>query len=158
FLVPRGRVWHVGVAGLAIAIAFLRPVLASPLFHSLHPGAHAAAGLFRYLPPELTMLNDLSVFTDPWREKQPYGFTGDPGGPRPGDADASSSTAWTTARGARRRSTAARASACARAAARRSCSGPSTSLPCSGSSCAWSPARAATRWTPGSAARRPRPR
>ena len=34
---------------------------------------------FRLLPPELTMLNDLSVFTEAWRKKQPYGDTeGDP--------------------------------------------------------------------------------
>jgi hypothetical protein len=34
---------------------------------------------FRRLPAELTMLNDLSVFTEAWRKKQPYGDTeGDP--------------------------------------------------------------------------------
>jgi hypothetical protein len=88
FLVPRGRVWHVGVLGVVIGLAFLGPILGSPLAQSRHPGAHATTGLFRYLPPELTMLNDLSVFTDPWRKKQPYGFTGDPHGPRPADADA----------------------------------------------------------------------
>ena len=34
---------------------------------------------FRWLPAELTMLNDLSVFTDPWRKKRPVGNTeGDP--------------------------------------------------------------------------------
>jgi hypothetical protein len=32
---------------------------------------------FRLLPAELTMLNDLSVFTEPWRKKRPFGFTGD---------------------------------------------------------------------------------
>jgi hypothetical protein len=34
------------------------------------------------------MLNDLSVFVDPWRKKRPFGFVGDPGGPRHADADA----------------------------------------------------------------------
>jgi hypothetical protein len=34
---------------------------------------------FRLFPAELTMLNDLSVFTDPWRKKRPIGDTeGDP--------------------------------------------------------------------------------
>ena len=30
---------------------------------------------FRSFPPELTMLNDLSIFTDPWRKKRPVGDT-----------------------------------------------------------------------------------
>jgi hypothetical protein len=87
FLVPRGRVWPVAGFGLAAGASFVAPLLASPLEHSLHPGRHATTGLYRFLPAELTMLNDLSVFTEPWRKKQPYGFTGEPGG-RPADADA----------------------------------------------------------------------
>jgi hypothetical protein len=47
----------------------------APLHHSLHPGDHAAEGVFLALPPELTMLNDLAVFTEAWRKKQPYGDT-----------------------------------------------------------------------------------
>jgi hypothetical protein len=88
FLVPRGRVWPVAGFGLVAGASFVAPLLAFPLEHSLHPGRHATTGLYRFLPAELTMLNDLSVFTEPWRKKQPYGFTGDPGGPRPADADA----------------------------------------------------------------------
>jgi hypothetical protein len=88
FLVPRGRVWPVAGFGLVAGASFVAPLLASPLEHSLHPGRHATTGLYRFLPAELTMLNDLSVFTEPWRKKQPYGFTGDPHGGRPADADA----------------------------------------------------------------------
>ena len=88
FLVPRGRVWVVAAFGLVVGAPFVAPLLVSPLSHSLFPGRHATAGFYRFLPPELTMLNDLSVFTEPWRKKRPYGFTGDPQGGRPADADA----------------------------------------------------------------------
>jgi hypothetical protein len=88
FLVPRGRVWPVAVFGLVVGAPFVAPILASPLAHSMRPGRHATAGFYRFLPPELTMLNDLSVFTEPWRKKRPFGFTGDPHGGRPADADA----------------------------------------------------------------------
>ncbi len=71
---------------LGVAV-FLWPILASPMVHSLRPGDHALRAPFRALPAELTMLNDLSIFTEPWRKKQPYGFVGEPGG-RPADPDA----------------------------------------------------------------------
>ena len=51
----------------------LLPLLASPVRHSLRPGEHATlARAFRLLPAELTMLGDLSVFTDVWRKRRPY--------------------------------------------------------------------------------------
>ncbi len=77
FLVPRRRGVVVGVAAVAAAAVFLAPILWSPVSHSLRPGAHALQPAFRALPAELTMLNDLSVFTEPWRKKRPFGFTGD---------------------------------------------------------------------------------
>jgi len=86
FLVPRGRETLVFGAGLAGVAIFLAPVLWSPLRHSLEPGRHAMRAAFRALPVELTMLNDLSVFTEPWRKKRPFGFTGDAS--RHADADA----------------------------------------------------------------------
>jgi hypothetical protein len=73
FVLPRGREWVVGVLGGALGLWLLAPVLASPIEHSLHPGKHATARTFRFFPAELTMLNDLSIFTDVWRKKRPYG-------------------------------------------------------------------------------------
>jgi hypothetical protein len=71
-LLPRGR----GLAAAALAAfvtgSLLLPVLASPIRHSLGPGAHATQPAFRLLPAELTMLSDLSVFTDVWRKRRPY--------------------------------------------------------------------------------------
>jgi hypothetical protein len=76
FLVPPRRGWWVaGGAGVAAAV-LLGPTLAAPVRHSLRPGDHATRPPFKALPAELTMLNDLSVFTEPWRKKRPYGFVG----------------------------------------------------------------------------------
>jgi hypothetical protein len=74
FLIPRGREWIVAAAGLAGAL-WLAPIFAAPIAHSLRPGDHAMRLPFRLFPPELTMLNDLSIFTDPWRKKRPFGDT-----------------------------------------------------------------------------------
>jgi hypothetical protein len=86
FLVPARRAWWVGAGSVVGAAVFLAPVLASPVRHSLHPGDHATRAAFKVLPAELTMLNDLSVFTEPWRKKRPFGFVGNP--ERPADPDA----------------------------------------------------------------------
>ncbi|PYQ01493.1 MAG: hypothetical protein DMF82_19155, partial [Acidobacteria bacterium] len=78
FFIPRGAEWIVAVSGLACAL-WLSPIFAAPVAHSLRPGDHAMRQPFRSFPAELTMLNDLSVFTDPWRKKRPVGNTeGDP--------------------------------------------------------------------------------
>jgi hypothetical protein len=78
-LVPKGREGLVAVAGVAGAAAFTGTLLLSPIATSLHPGRHAARAPFRWLPAELTMLNDLSVFAERWRWKRPVGDTeGDP--------------------------------------------------------------------------------
>jgi hypothetical protein len=78
FLVPRGRERWIAAGGALLAAIFLVPVLLSPVSHSRRPGDHATRGPFRLLPAELTMLNDLSVFTETWRKKRPYGFVGNP--------------------------------------------------------------------------------
>lgn len=73
--VPRGREWAVAAGGLALGLLFLVPIWRHPVHHSLEAGDHAVRGPFRLLPAELTMLNDLSVFMEPWRKKRPYGDT-----------------------------------------------------------------------------------
>lgn len=75
YLVPRGSERTIAVAGAVAAAVFLSPILASPMRHSLRPGEHALHAPFPWLPAELTMLNDLGVFTEPWRKKQPVGDT-----------------------------------------------------------------------------------
>lgn len=85
YFVPAGREWLVAAAGLA-SLAFTAPLLLAPVQHAMAPGEHAKHGLFRRLPAELSMLNDLAIFGEPWRKKRPVGDTeGDP--KRPGSAD-----------------------------------------------------------------------
>jgi hypothetical protein len=76
FLIPRGREGPVAITGTAAAAVLLTPILVAPLYHSFNPGVHAARGGFGFMPPELTMLNDLAAFTpEAWRKKRPYGDT-----------------------------------------------------------------------------------
>jgi len=75
YLVPRGSERLVAGAGLLAAAVFLRPLFLEPMRHSLRPGDHAIGPPFALLPAELTMLNDLGVFAEPWRKKQPVGDT-----------------------------------------------------------------------------------
>ena len=88
FLIPRARQGAVALGGLLGSALFVTPLLASPMATSLRPGDHAMRMPFRLLPAELTMLNDLAVFGEPWRKKRPVGDTeGDPR--KPGSADPS---------------------------------------------------------------------
>ena len=70
-LLPRRRGAWAAAAAVAGGV-LLGPILASPVRHSLRPGDHATWAAFRILPAELTMLGDLSVFTDVWRKRRPY--------------------------------------------------------------------------------------
>jgi hypothetical protein len=89
FILPKGREWMPAVLGGVVGMILMGPVLASPIEHSLRPGEHATWRTFKTFPPELTMLNDLSVFTETWRKKRPYGDTeGDARSGRLADANA----------------------------------------------------------------------
>jgi hypothetical protein len=83
-LLPRGRGGWAAAAAVAGG-ALLAPIVASPVHHSLRPGEHTTRAAFRLLPPEVTMLGDLSVFTDVWRKRRPFNAPGgDPGRRPPG--------------------------------------------------------------------------
>ncbi len=89
FIVPPRREAVVVVGGAVAAAVFLLPILEAPVRHSLNPGQHATYAPFRLLPAELTELNDLSVFTVPWRKKRPFGDTeGNRREQRPADPNA----------------------------------------------------------------------
>jgi hypothetical protein len=71
-LLPRGRAWPAAAAAALGTAVFLAPILLAPVQHSLRPGAHATRAALRLAPAELTMLSDLSLFTDVWRKRRPY--------------------------------------------------------------------------------------
>jgi hypothetical protein len=77
FLIPRGKELIVALVGGVLGLACIAPILASPMWHSLHEGRHTLREPFRRFPLELTMLNDLSIFTERWRKKRPFGDMGD---------------------------------------------------------------------------------
>jgi hypothetical protein len=56
---------------LAASAAFTAPLVTNPFYVSFHPGEHSKTGLFRLLPVELTLLNDLPVNVTPSRAKVP---------------------------------------------------------------------------------------
>jgi hypothetical protein len=76
FLTPPLLTAGPGLVAVAIGGLFTTQVLLNPFYSSFHPGEHTKAGLFRMLPPELTMLNDLPVNQSQQRSRQPLG--GDP--------------------------------------------------------------------------------
>jgi hypothetical protein len=73
FLVPPLQTAVAGLMALGISGLFVTPILANPFFAVRNPSEHSKAGLFRWLPTELTMVNDLPVNVRPERRRQPLG-------------------------------------------------------------------------------------
>ncbi len=69
---PQTRPW-LAVATAALSAVFVAPILSNPFFSSFHPGEHTKSGLYRYLPLELSLINDLPVNVSPSRSRQPLG-------------------------------------------------------------------------------------
>jgi hypothetical protein len=63
------------VVTTALSALFVTPIMLNPVFAATHPGDHADTGIYRVLPVEMTLLNDLPVNVDHWRVKQPLGGT-----------------------------------------------------------------------------------
>ncbi len=73
FLMPAlSRPW-LAVGTAAVSALFVMPVLSNPFYSSFHPGEHTKTGLFRYLPLERSLINDLPVNVSPSRSRQPLG-------------------------------------------------------------------------------------
>lgn len=75
FLVPPLQTAVAGLVTLAISGLFVMRIVSNPFYASTHPAEHSKSGLFRYLPIELTMVNDLPVNVQPDRTRQPLGGT-----------------------------------------------------------------------------------
>jgi hypothetical protein len=75
FLTPSlGTLWSSFVA-LAVGAMFTAKIVLNPIYSSFNPGEHAKAGPLRWLPIELTLLNDLPVAAHPERAKRLLGGT-----------------------------------------------------------------------------------
>jgi hypothetical protein len=69
---PLGRLTSAVVVTAASAL-FTAPLITNPFYSSFHPAEHSKRGLYRMLPVELTLLNDLPINVTPSRVKVPLG-------------------------------------------------------------------------------------
>ncbi len=76
FIVPALPRILSSIVTVAVSALFTGPIVSNPFYASFHPGEHTKVGLFRMLPIELTLVNDLPVNVSPARIRQPLG--GDP--------------------------------------------------------------------------------
>jgi hypothetical protein len=63
------------VAATAIGALFTAKILLNPFYSSFNPGEHLKSGAQRWLPLELTLLQDLPMAANPDRSKRPLGGT-----------------------------------------------------------------------------------
>ena len=75
FLVPPLQTAIAGLFATAISALFVAPIIVNPFYAVTHPQDHSKTGLFRWLPIELTMVNDLPINVAPTRTRQPLGQT-----------------------------------------------------------------------------------
>jgi hypothetical protein len=75
FLVPPMQTAASGLLTMALSALFVSPIISGPFFATRNPAEHAKTGLFRWLPTELTMVNDLPINVVPSRIRQPLGGT-----------------------------------------------------------------------------------
>jgi hypothetical protein len=61
FLTPALRGFGSACVALAMGALFTAKIVVNPFYSSFNPGEHAKAGPLRWLPIELTLLNDLPV-------------------------------------------------------------------------------------------------
>ena len=73
FLVPVGLPNVTALAALGGGALFTAQLIVEPIRASLRPGEHTQRGLYRWLPAELSLLNDLPVNLSPSRSKVPLG-------------------------------------------------------------------------------------
>ncbi len=76
FLAPRMQTAAGGLVTTGLSALFVAPLISAPLYATRNPAEHAKTGIFRWLPTELTMVNDLPINTGPSsRFRQPLGGT-----------------------------------------------------------------------------------
>jgi hypothetical protein len=73
FVVPPLSGMAPALTALGVGALFTAQLVVNPFYASVHPGEHTMRGIFRRLPVELTLLNDLPVNLSPSRSRQPLG-------------------------------------------------------------------------------------
>jgi hypothetical protein len=73
FLVPPMQTAVAGLLATGLSALFVSPLISGPFFATRNPAEHAKTGLFRWMPTELTMVNDLPINVVPSRIRQPLG-------------------------------------------------------------------------------------
>lgn len=74
-LTPRLETVRSAAVALAVGALFTAKIVLNPFYSSFNPGVHLQAGTLRWLPLELTLLNDLPVAANADRAKRPLGGT-----------------------------------------------------------------------------------
>lgn len=75
FVVPPLARMGAALVATGVGALFTAQLVTNPFYVSFHPGEHTKSGLFRWLPIELSMVNDLPVNLSPTRTRQPLGGT-----------------------------------------------------------------------------------
>jgi hypothetical protein len=75
FVTPPLHRLAAGLVGMGVGGLFTAQLIVNPFYASFHPGEHTKRGLFRWLPIELSLVNDLPVNVSPSRARQPLGGT-----------------------------------------------------------------------------------
>ena len=76
FLMPRIESIAASFVPWAVGALFVAPMVVSPFAASFRPAENAKSGPLRLLPVELTLLNDLPIFTEPDRSRVWFGDLG----------------------------------------------------------------------------------
>jgi hypothetical protein len=76
FLVPAAVTVRSAVVAALVGGLFTAQLIANPFYTSFNPATHPKYGAFRWLPIELSLVNDIPVNVTPSRAKQP--LAGDP--------------------------------------------------------------------------------
>ena len=75
FLIPPMQTALAALITTGFSALFVAPIISGPFYATRNPAEHAKTGLFRWLPTELTMVNDLPINNVPARIRQPLGGT-----------------------------------------------------------------------------------
>lgn len=75
FVLPQPATLRLAFVALGVGALFTAQLVLNPFYTSFHPAEHPKRGLFRLLPVELSLLNDLPMNVTPRKVRQPLAGT-----------------------------------------------------------------------------------